>query len=336
MAGVNVLITGLLDKGYDQAADATLRAISASTSSGIVAQRLTELDAEAARLKDEGKKLQADNPVLRALLADMQPVMRANSRRLNDAAPAVQGQAVDAAGQLTRQLALPGMDDRQLQVIGVNWNSPDPEAVNSLVGYVQSPAWSQHLSDYEQDVVDTIFNQAVRGIAEGWSPLRSARAIRDMTENFPLAQANTLMRTVQLESYRSATAIHQQANADILDGQIRVGTLDDRICMACLALHGEILPAGVRIQDHHNGRCTAVSLVRGRPREVQTGPQWFATLEETRQREIAGHANFEAMKAGRVQIADFVQRYDDPVFNEMLREASLSGILGDGAKEFYQ
>lgn len=336
MPGVNDLITGLLDKGYDQAATATLQAITESMTGGIVGQRLRELDAEAQRLAQDGKKLEPDNPVLRALLADLEPVMRANSSRVNGASPMVQQQAIDAAGQLTRQLALPGFEDRQLASIGVNWNSPDPEAVNALVGYIDTPAWSQQLSAYGEDVIDTIYNQALRGVVEGWSPLRTAREIRNMTQALPAAQANTLMRTLQLESYRSATAINQQANIDILDGQIRVGTLDGRICMACLALHGSIVPAGERIRDHHNGRCTAVSLVRGRPRDVQTGPAWFATLDERQQRDIAGHANYEALQAGRVQMQDFVQSYDDPVFNEMLREASLRGILGDAAEEFYQ
>lgn len=329
------LVTGLLDKGYSGTADAVLRAISTSTSSGIVAQRLKELDAEAARLAAEGKKLAPDNPVLRALVADLEPVLKSNAQRINDSAAGIQTQAVDAAGQLTRQLALPGFEDSQLISMGVRWNSPDPEAVNALVGYVDTPAWAQQLSAYKQDVIDTIYNQAIRGVASGWGPLRTAREIRAMAEDFPAAQANTLMRTLQLESYRSATAIHQQANIDILDGQIRIGTLDGRICMACLALHGSILPAGERISDHHNGRCTAIPLVRGRDRNVQTGPEWFAGLDEQQQLDIAGQAAFNALKAGRVQMQDFVQTYDDPVFNTMLREASLSGILGDAAKEFY-
>ena len=69
---------------------------------------------------------------------------------------------------------------------------------------------------------------------------------------------------------------------------------------------------------------------------MQSGEEWFEAQPEDRQRLIAGHANFEAMQAGVVRLRDFPERYDDPVFGEMVREASLSSRLGEEAREYYR
>lgn len=321
------LVTRLLDRRYTSAAAATLRAVGASTSSGIVAQRLNELDTEVGRLVDLGQRLTVDNPVMRALLADLDAALRQDARRIAEAAPALQEGAVDAAGTLTRQLAIPGVTDETLARVGIRWNIPNPEAVGRAVGYVQSEAWRDELSRYADNNLQVIRNQALRGIIEGWSPLRTAREIRRTTQDLPQAQANTLMRTLQLTAYRDATAINQQANASILSYQIRVGTLDGRICMACLALHGTRLPIGERVNDHHNGRCVGVAQVRGFERQVVTGEEWFNRLPESRQREIAGVGAYDLLRSGRAQLRDFVQTYSDPVYDQMIREASLQSVL---------
>lgn len=325
---IQELVSALLDRGYNDAASSTLRAIASFTTQGIVAQRLSELEAHVQDLTGRGQRLTPDDPVLRALIADLEQPLRRAAGRIDAAAEDIQITGADSAGNLTRQLALPGFDDAQLARLGIRWNRPDPEAINRAVGYVQSGAWADELSRFPNIVLDTVRNQALRGIAEGWSPLRSAREIRRVTEGLPAAQANTLMRTLQLTSYRDAAALHQRANAAILTEQIRIGSLDGRICMACLALHGQRLPAGQRIDDHQNGRCTSIPVVRGMTRQVTTGEQWFNSLPVERQRAIAGDGAYDLLQAGRAQLRDFVQTYEDPVYGQMVREASLRFVRG--------
>jgi hypothetical protein len=317
----------LLDRGYELATRQTLNAIGASVNNGLIGQRLAELDAEAARLEAAGERLRPDNPVLRALVADLDTELARIAARVDVGAADAQRTGLEAAARLTRELALPGVDDRTLASIGVTWNVPDPEAVNRLVGYVNSAGWAEELAAYPQTVLDVVRNQAVRGLVEGWNPLQTARMIRQMAQSVPAVQANTLMRTVQLQSYRDAAVLHRVANADILTEQIRIAALDARTCMACVALHGTRLAIDERINDHHNGRCTSISVVRGRPRDVQTGEEWFAGLSEERQRAQMGDSAFELWKGGRIELRDFVQPYTDPVFGEMVREASVKGML---------
>jgi hypothetical protein len=325
---IGELTRQLLDRGYEQATRQTLNAIGGSLSSGVIQQRLAELEAEAARLEAAGQMLRADNPVLRALVADLDTELGRIAQRVDAAAADAQRRGIEAAARLTRELAIPGVTDEQLRLIGVQWNVPDPEAVGRLVGYVNSSAWADELAAFPERVLETVRNQAVRGIVEGWNPLTTARMIRQMAEGVPARQANTLMRTVQLQAYRDAAVVQRVANQDILTEQIRIAALDARTCMACVALHGTRLAIDERINDHHNGRCTSISVVRGRPREVQTGEEWFAGLGEERQRAQMGDSAYELWRGGRLELRDFVQPYTDPVFGEMVREASVKGMLG--------
>lgn len=321
------LVRDLLDRGFDRAAGPVLRAIATSMTSGIIAQRLRELEAEAARLAEEGERLQPDNAVVTALLSDMEPELRRARARVDEGGRAAQIAGIVAAGVLARQLALQGVSDQQLASIGVRWNSPDPEAVAALVNYVSSAAWEAEIRRYPTLILETVRNQTIRGITEGWNPRRTAREIRRVSEGLSVAQAENLTRTAQLVSYRDATAIHQAANAELLQGQIRIATLDDRTCLACIALHGTPMAIGERVDDHHRGRCTSITEVRGRPRSITSGEAWFRSLPQERQRSIAGDGAYELLNSGRAQLRDFVHTYQDPVFGSMIREASLSGVL---------
>lgn len=333
------LVTGLLDRGYSRVAQPVLAAIAASTSSGLIQQRLRELEAESARLDLAGERLAADNPVLRALLADLDDTLRTSARRLDAAAPPLQDTAASAAGTIQRQLALPGMTNAQLARIGLRWNTPNPEAVARLVAYSQSDAWAALMRQYGDDVLGVVRNQSIQGIAFGWNPLRTAREIRRVTESLPAHQANTLMRTLQLTSYRDATAAHQQVNLGIARQIVRIGTLDARACLSCIAQHGQVLwdsnrdaNAPIpRVNDHYAGRCSSVMIVAGRDVSITTGPQWFAALPPERQAQQASFASspgkFDAFQSGRVTLSDFVTPYTDPVFGPMLREAGLAQAL---------
>jgi hypothetical protein len=333
------LVEDLLDRDYERQTRQVLTAIASRSQEGVIARRLTELDEEAERLREAGERLQPDNAVLRALLADMQAELDGAATLLDEGARNVERGAIDAAGRLQRQLALPGLSDARLRALGITWNRPDPEAVAAVVNYTNSDNWRRMVERYPSLVLDTARNQAIRGIAEGWNPLRTARRIREVSEGLPAHIANAQMRTLQGTAYRDATAIHQRENLHILEGQIRIAALDDRTCLACIALHGTALPAGERVDDHHAGRCTGVGVVRGRERTIMTGEEWFNSLPPERQRRIAGVGNYEALRAGRVRLRDFVQEYQDPdgIYGRMIRQGSIafSQDAAQGRRELY-
>jgi hypothetical protein len=220
------------------------------------------------------------------------------------------------------------LSDDVLLRIGVRWNTPDPEAVREIVDITLRPAWSAGVDRFRAGAADAIRNIVIRGVVNGENPLQVAREIRRAVQEIPLYRANTLMRTAQLHAYRVATAAHHQANAELAQTVIRIGTLDNRICLCCLALHGTSMSPGEVVLDHHNGRCTSIMVLRGRPVTVSTGEQWLRAQSEARQRELMGTSAFEAWRAGQVTLRDFVESYSDPVFGAMVHQRSLKSLLG--------
>lgn len=322
------LIRRLLDRGYTRATDQVIRAIVRDATTGAIAQRLAELDDEARRLAALNRPLLPSNPVIVALLVSLEETLRNDARRIADAAEDVQRTGIGAANELTRRLALPNVPDDQLRtILGVSWNTPSEEAVAAVVNYTDMPSWADELASYGPRVQTTVRNQAIRGIAEGWGPIRTAREIRQTAQGLPAHQANNIMRTLQLQSYRTGSAVNMAANADILDGHMRIAALDNRCCMSCIALHGTVLPIGERVDDHHQGRCTSIPLVTGRSRRIQTGPEWFESLPEERQLIIAGPGKLDALRRGDIRWQDLPVAYDDPTFGRMIREAALKDLL---------
>jgi hypothetical protein len=326
------IINRLLNRGYKQTALRVLEAVSSVTSNSLIRQRLNELNVEAIRLAEAGEMLAPNNPVLVTFINDFRPYMQGNAQSINDVASALQVNGTQAAETVTRQLAFPGLSDAQIASAGIVWNSPNPEAIASVVDFVQSPAWAREISRYPNLVLDVVQNQAIRGIAEGWNPRRTAQMIADSVSGVPSYYAETLMRTLQLQSYRRATAAYQAANSQIIERIIRIASLDDRTCLACVALHGTEIAIGEVVLDHHNGRCTSVTVVRGRDLTVRTGVDWFNGLPSERQKIIAGKANYQALEDGEARLEDFVGRYDDPVYGEMINQRSLVSLLGRRGK----
>ena len=340
------VIRGLMARGFDDVAGSVVQAITNSGNSGIIAQRLRELAIEAEALAEAGKVLQVDNAVMRALLADMDDVI-VNNRALIQAAG---GQLQDDVFSLThgssaqvinRQLPLFGLSEADQTIIAAQWTMVDPEVMRELVGYVDQPAWEAQLAGYGDEIVAKIKRQITNGQIAGWGPVRMANEITKIIQgapggsNFPQSQGENMMRTLQMQSFRTAQTINRIANADILAAQIRIAALDDRTCLSCISLHGEPFPIDERIDDHHRGRCTSIPVVNGRPITVQTGQQWWDSRSEAQRLAQAGPANHNALKNGAVTLSDYQRPYDDPVFGSMIREESLKNILGEGAKRFY-
>lgn len=339
-------IRDALNQGFEDTTRSVVRAITKSSNSGIINQRLNELIAEAKLLAEAGKKIEADNAILTALFSNMDDTIAANVDRIRLAAGGLQGDAFSVADLANRQLMLEGFDEATRTLISAQWNRVDPQVMEALVGYVDNAAWEQQLAQYGDDVVQQIRDIAINGPLEGWGPNRVANAIVNSVQGkaggagFPQSQAENLMRTLQGQSFRTAQTINRVANADILEpgdkGQLRLSALEpSRSCLACVALHGTYLPFDQRVDDHHRGLCTSIPLLSGRPRTIETGQEWWDKRTPAQQLAQAGPANFAALESGAMTLPDYVQPYHDPVFGDMLRQSSLSGRLGNGAKEFY-
>lgn len=303
---------------------------------------LASLQARAAELSAENERFVANDPFILQTRQELQHNLdRFIVTRIEAKANELQAAGVEVAGDITPRLAFNGATPQQ---VGVQWNRANPDAILQTVGYVESEAFQESLARYQEFLPENISQIATRAAIEGWNPLRTAQAITNAVTNLPIAYANSLMRTTQLVAARDAMAIHTVVNADILEGQIRIATLDDRTCLACLALHGSSLRIGERVDDHRQGRCVAVPVVRGRRQfwetRIGTGEAWVRGLPESEQQQLAGFratpAKYEAWRAGAVSLQDFVQVGTDTVFGQVISESSLRGILGEAAQNYYK
>lgn len=244
------------------------------------------------------------------------------------------------------QLALPGISAIDAQIMA-QWNSLPVDAIEQAIAFLGegSPLQARWAEQMGQEVAQQVGEAMVEGIALGWNPVKIAQGIRKQFGqglNWALRNA----RTAQMWAYREASRASYMANAHIVKGWTWVSALDDRTCLACIAMHGSIHPLTESLNDHYMGRCVSVPNtvsyrdlgfdVDAPAQEIESGAAWFNTQPESVQREMMGPAKYDAWKAGLVGLDDMVATSSDPVYGDMIGEASLVGILGDGAQEFYK
>lgn len=323
----------LLDRGFQQSAGQVLAAVASAAERPALQ---AALDALAADLAARGQRALAPrSAAYRALAAELTAMTQRQAAALHSGAPYVMDAARAAAATSVPELALWGTSAAQSASIRAAWNTPDPEAVQALLERARLPAFDAALARFGEGTADAVRAVALRGLVTGQGPLAMARDLRRVVADVPRYQANTLLRTLQMTSYREATAVHQAANSRLIEKSIRISALDDRTCLGCLALHGTEVPVGEPIAEHHNGRCVVVSQVRGRVLNVQTGEDWLRSLPEDRQVQIMGPGKFAAWQAGAVQLREFAVPHTDPVFGAMIHEASLRGLLGEAGSQQY-
>jgi hypothetical protein len=322
----------LLNAGYDSIARDVIAAI--DNLPGDVIKRLEELDAEAARLMAAGEQLTPDNPAFKALLFDFDQYMEDNANLIDGVGGDLQIQGAMSGERLAP--ALSSINPAIMAQIGVGWNRVSVEAMAALVNFVNDPAWAAKIAAFAPNSVDEITKLVINGMRLGWNPLKMAAELRTRIDGLPVAWSNQMMRTLFLQSYRRGTTASYLANSNVLDGRIRIATLDNRVCIGCVALHGTILRLDEEIIEHPHGRCTSIAIIKGRRYNITTGEDWFNHQSPDVQQQMLGPVAWEAWKTGRIKLSDFVTTRQDDLYGEMLQVASLKGILGEEAQIYYR
>ena len=120
--------------------------------------------------------------------------------------------------------------------VGIPFEVPKPEDL--VTKYSQSEEFYNHMDKWGDGYAD-YFDDAIRnGVREGWSPAKVARYARNMATDIPVNAAYTWTRTLQLQSYRDASAQMELLNGRFIEKKIRIAALDGRTCF----------PAGTKIK----------------------------------------------------------------------------------------
>ncbi len=221
----------------------------------------------------------------------------------------------------------------QLDTVGVAFNRPSVETVQALVNYVDSAAFQGTLADYglyhAQHISDIILTDSTMGKGVQ-ATVRHIRRYVDM----PRYDAERMVRTVTLWSARKASHQVYRENSDIVSGWRWSATLDRRVCMSCVVMHGRVFPNNQTLNDHHQGRCAAVPITRFTG-SVQPGVEWFNDLPESEQQTMMGRSAYRAWKDGAINLDQLSTEHVDPTYGPMKHETSLTSIIGADAAGAY-
>lgn len=365
---IQAQINAKLDSEFMRVSSATLKSIKAQSTRGRMAADMKRLDEEADKLVEDGEKMTADNQVLRATLSEFGRVADNTASAISSIDQDVQrtGQATSIPATIAKIFpavvaayiaSKPNVSNLNtpaftkfavefLRVSGTGWTPPPLDAITAASSYVLTDQWAAKLASYGVDMSGFVNESILNGIAAGWNPRRIARQVRMLAENMPVSNSERLLRTLQLTSYRDATAVNRLANSNILAYQIRIATLSDsRTCLSCISLHGTRLELGERVDDHYHGRCDSVVVVNGQPAPVVvTGEEWFSGLPVSRQRQQdsfngGNSAKWNAFRDGTPLSAFVVDKEDKlfgrQVFEDSLKGAGERGTLGKPAEDYY-
>jgi hypothetical protein len=180
------------------------------------------------------------------------------------------------------------------------------DSLETLIGRLKSEVFYSHmLKTLDFDAITKMDEALASGLALG-EPLRGIARRVSESAGIALSRAMTITRTEIIEARRLATHAQFLESAEVLNGWKRMANKKSA-CMACLMLDGKIYPVTQSLDDHPNGQCTAVPLVKGVPEPMwQTGEEYFLGLSPEQQKERMGAGKFEAWQDGQFELGELV------------------------------
>lgn len=213
--------------------------------------------------------------------------------------------------------------------IAAGFNRLPRGAIEQMLAFLDpaGPLYAR-LSLMAPTVTDAVSEAILQGITLGYNPRKIAA---EVTKQFGVALTDSMrfVRTSQLWAYRESNRATFLANSDVVTGWVWSAELDDTTCASCWAMHGTIHSLDEPLNDHHNGRCAPIPLVRGFDNPItESGKNAFDKLSEAEQRKILGGGRYDAWKGGAFEFSDLTTTRQDDVYGAMRTTAPLYELLG--------
>ena len=202
------------------------------------------------------------------------------------------------------------------------------DAIENMIGFAGDGSPLRALLEEAWPTSAQAMTEAlIRATALGINPRETARRMREGLEQ-GLNRILTIARTEQLRVYREAGRQAYQESG-VVTGYRRLATHDDRVCPACLFAEGQVYELDEPLDEHPNGRCAQVPIVKNLPPITwQTGPTWFNDQDAETQRSILGPGRYEAWQAGQFALDALISRSSDPTWGGSLTPTPLSDLTG--------
>lgn len=246
---------------------------------------------------------------------------------------AAQQAAVEAAQAHSAELVA-GLSDRA--GVGFEFARLPADALEDIVGATALDSPLRALLDaLGPEASAAVRDALIEALATGQGAAPVARRIRkELGGN--LVRALRIARTEILRAYRETTRRSYEQNDQLIDGWTWVCALTPRTCAACWAMHGTFHTPDEHLDDHPNGRCTAIPhLKTGGNLPIETGAEQFSKLDPAAQDVILGKAGGLAYREGAVELGDFVRRTRSAEWGTTRSVRALNDILGkEDAREW--
>lgn len=253
--------------------------------------------------------------------------------------------ALDLAGKHSQLLTAVHFENNPslTQAFNATWDRLPTEAIETLLGFLQndSELRSGLQNSLGYSATQNFQNKLLEGIALGYNP-NKINALINQSLGEPLTWSLNTVRTTQLYAYREATRANYIANSGIIGGWKWYAALDNRTCLSCVNKHGREFRSDQSLNDHHQGRCTSIPLIKDyqkfglEPLNIETGENWFNRLPTNQKIERMGYARYRAFLAGEFNFDELSEPYQNDIWGEMIKEASLVGMLGQRAERYYR
>lgn len=209
-----------------------------------------------------------------------------------------------------------------------------PASENMAAALQADAPVGQLLADAWPDASVRMTEALMNGVALGWNPRKTARAMREGLQAGALQRCLTIARTEQLRAYRTAS-LENYRQSNVVTAYKRLASKSVRTCIACLIADGRVYALEESFDEHPNGRCTLVPILVGRDAPTwETGRTWFDRQPAATQRQLLGPASYAAWQAGAIRLEDLVERHEHPVWGGSLGQRSLRSLLGEDAKKY--
>jgi len=266
-----------------------------------VQDRLSALDVEYQASKARGE---VPNPAWIYEHNRLQSIKDQIERELNNFAKyaeskilAEQKNAIESAGKNAEVLIKKIADTAGLTI---DWNRIDKQSVIAILGAIQQDTPLGRLfAGFGAEAAERAGDILVQGMLLGKNPRAIAPELRRAL-SISLSRALRISRTEILRAQRVATRANYQENSDIVQGWIWHADLDERTCAACWAMHGTKHTLDETLDDHPNGRCAMIPIVKGYDYGIKAGAEKFSEISEDKQIAILGMAKWQAWKDGKL------------------------------------
>lgn len=208
--------------------------------------------------------------------------------------------------------------------------------VNRTAQQIHAVTWPLSSS-----AVEAMKSELIRGMAMGRNPRTIAAQMLARLEgafNGGLARALNIARTEILDGFRSAAALSQAANADVLRGWVWHAELTRRTCASCWAMHGSEHPLDEPgPSDHQSGRCSRTPLTKSwkelgfdipePPSIIPDAKATFAALPHADQVAVMGPGRLAALNNGDIGWGDMSQLRTTPGWRDSYGVRPLADAL---------